>query len=513
MKGNIIDTMLNILNVDHTKSYTEKVYNEHPHKYDMYGLYDLLHSYGVNALGIKISNKDHSNLSFPCILHVNNRFVVATGITDGEISYFWNGKKLEMPLKDFESIWTGNAIVVDGDSEAAEPDIKHHKTTFLIQRIESVAFTVVVALSFVMTIHHNDKSIGAIGFTLLFFDGIGLLVTTLLMEKLLHKEDSYGDKVCSMFHQKDCNGVLESAKSSIFGISWSEIGFSYFLSHMFVIAAFPWTISTLSLLDVLIICYPIWSIYYQWKVAKQWCILCVSVQCILAAECLLGIVCLMHYEVIIELSGLCLFGMAFYALLFIIHKYVEGCKSKEENTSNLQKLKALKANQEVFHTLLTQEKYTEGTNEVSSIVFGNPNAHIKVTILTNPHCEPCARMHKRIERLLENKKNKVCVQYIFSAFNESLENSNRFLIAVYQQLGAKDAWNIYTDWYSHGKYHVNDFMKQFQDIRMDIPSVFKESDRHLRWRKKSGYMATPTILVNGYELPSEYEVSDLKMLV
>ena len=38
-------------------------------------------------------------------------------------------------------------------------------------------------------------------------------------------------------------------------------------------------------------------------------------------------------------------------------------------------------------------------------------------------------------------------------------------------------------------------------------------EKHRVWREKTSLNATPTVLVNGYMLPKEYEVGDLSMIV
>lgn len=510
---NIIDTMLDLLEVDHTKQYTNKVYNEHPHKNDMYGLYDILRGYGVKAIGVNFTKKDVSYLTFPCILHMQGNFVVASKFSEGKIHYNWNGRELELPFDDFNSVWTGNAIVIDGESDAIEPHIKEHKLKALTRRTASMIFVLAIAYLFALVLHRNNSDIGIEGYLLLSLDGIGLLAAILLMGKLLNKDSFYTDKVCSMFHQKDCNVVLESDKSSIFGISWSEIGFSYFCSHLLVIVAFPSAISTISILDVIVIVYPVWSIYYQWKVVRQWCVLCVSVQLILIAQAIIGFGYLIRHNTSLMISSAMFFGSAFYALLFMVHKYIESCKEKEEKATTLQKLRALKAKPKVFHALIEDEKYNDVSENASSVLFGNPQASIKITILTNPHCNPCARMHKRIEKLLESKGDKLCIQYIFSAFNKQLESSNLFLIAAYQQLGEEKARQIYFEWYDGGKDNADDFISRFRQINVNDISVLKENQKHLAWKQDAGFMATPTILVNGYELPKEYNIEDIKILV
>ena len=38
-------------------------------------------------------------------------------------------------------------------------------------------------------------------------------------------------------------------------------------------------------------------------------------------------------------------------------------------------------------------------------------------------------------------------------------------------------------------------------------------ERHREWRNRTSLIETPTILVNGYKLPDEYEIEDLAMIV
>jgi len=45
---------------------------------------------------------------------------------------------------------------------------------------------------------------------------------------------------------------------------------------------------------------------------------------------------------------------------------------------------------------------------------------LQLTILSNPYCNPCAKMHRKIEELLTKTKNNVGVHYFLSSFKEDL---------------------------------------------------------------------------------------------
>lgn len=63
---NLLVTLLTLLGVKYTKSYAKKLFNEHPHKYDLYGLSKMLNLYKIDSVGIKIDNKlkDISNIVY-----------------------------------------------------------------------------------------------------------------------------------------------------------------------------------------------------------------------------------------------------------------------------------------------------------------------------------------------------------------------------------------------------------------------------------------------------------------
>ena len=118
-------------------------------------------------------------------------------------------------------------------------------------------------------------------------------------------------------------------------------------------------------------------------------------------------------------------------------------------------------------------------------------------------------MHKRVDNLLKETKENVCIQYIFSAFNESLEYANRYFNALYLDKGKETAWQLYSDWFERGKALKEAF---FHDLHLDMtnPTIEVEFQKHESWKEKTKLHATPTIIVNSYKLPNNYKIEDLR---
>ena len=101
------------------------------------------------------------------------------------------------------------------------------------------------------------------------------------------------------------------------------------------------------------------------------------------------------------------------------------------------------------------------------------------------------------------------MQYIFSAFNESLEYANRYFIAIYVEKGREAAWQLYSAWFERGK-ALQEAL--FNDLQLDMsnPAIELEFQKHKSWKEKTQLRATPTVIVNGYKLPENYRIEDLR---
>jgi len=174
-----------------------------------------------------------------------------------------------------------------------------------------------------------------------------------------------------------------------------------------------------------------------------------------------------------------------------------------------QEINSMKADEEVFRTLLTQQPYYKVSKADSQILFGNPDAKLTISIFTNLFCNPCAKIHKRVEKLLYDTNRKVCVQYIISSFTPNLEFVNKYLIAAYLGKGHRECEQIIAGWFEKGKLLKESYFKDMQ-LDMTNPAIETEFQKHEAWKEKTQLSVTPMILVNGYKLPDNYKIEDLR---
>jgi len=202
------------------------------------------------------------------------------------------------------------------------------------------------------------------------------------------------DKEQNMFKQKDCNNILESKAARLFGtISLSEIGFGYFATNLLLLLLYPASLPAIALLNILTLPFTLWSVWYQGAKAKQWCALCLIVLALLWAIFFINL--LFGY---IDITRFFFFGAekteGIYFQLFVaaccylfsvlgVNLIASKVNNEKETQSLRQSINSLKADEDVFKTLLKKQPYFETSDCDSVFRFGNRNSKLRIFQLFN----------------------------------------------------------------------------------------------------------------------------------
>ncbi|WP_349905657.1 vitamin K epoxide reductase family protein [Bacteroides caccae] len=502
---NSLATILSLLKVRYTAGYTDRYFNEHPFKYSLYGLSTMLTHYGIQNIGIKVTNKkDIHYLETPFIAHVGNSFVAVEKISEKEISYYWHKKRITIAADSFLDIWSGIALIPEADDKSIEPDYKLHKKEELLVLLQKILLLLLVitvsCIGLCQGCILQDTSL----ILLLLVNIAGSYIGYLLVLKQIDARSSVADKICSLFVKNDCNDVLKSSAAKFMGvIGWSELGLGYFLSNLLILLFAPSLLFYSVFLNIFVLPYSFWSIWYQKFRVKTWCPLCLVIQLLFwllfVISLFFGLIHIPEFTALNILFVASIYGTPFL-LINLSVPYLGAGKKLTEIT---QQFNSLKMNDKIFLGLLKEQTFYGVDKDVSTIVFGNPNARNTITVFSNPHCAPCANMHKKIGKLLEDTDDQFCVQYILSSFDSVLDSSCEFLIDINKRYPARERNRIYDEWFNKGKYDREAFFKKYSFIR-DNNVVSEEYQKHLKWKEKTRVRVTPTVIFEGYELPEMF---------
>lgn len=127
-----------------------------------------------------------------------------------------------------------------------------------------------------------------------------------------------------------------------------------------------------------------------------------------------------------------------------------------------------------------------------------------ITIVSNPFCQPCSRMHQRLEPL---RAEGFRIQYVLTTFNESLFTINERISAYAEKHTAEDLWKLMSEWFAEGRKHPEEFWKLERIVITD--EARQRATSQYSWCLEQKFYSTPTILINNRLLPDLYDVEDI----
>jgi uncharacterized membrane protein len=345
---------------------------------------------------------------------------------------------------------------------------------------------------------------------LIFTKLFGLIVSLLLVLHELRVRNPFVDKICHISKNTDCNAVLNSASSKIFGwINWADFGFIYFLGGLIylIIAREGEGPGLLALLSILSIPYPVFSIYTQTFRIRKFCPLCLTVQMVLIAEFVILLPELIKIEVPLKSVLVLLSSLGLTGLIYLLVRSV--LKAKEEYLELQKKYFRFKSNPQIFKGLLLNNERFSEKPKPDRIVLGNRDGDITIHAFLSLYCHPCALAFDRLTNLLESS-TEVKINVILIGNNENVTNS---LLQEIQNLHSKglnyEIIELLKEWY-RGLKKRDSLRSMDKDVNEADDSILKTNQEYFKMHNISG---TPTILIENYTFPKEYNISDLEFYI
>ncbi len=495
--------------------------SRHPDYPNLLALNDVSRHYGMPVNAYKITKDDLVHVPCPFIAHTSmprSEFLLVTNISRNEVIYndqISDNKKI--PLAKFSEQFTGVVLAAN-----EEPKLIKRKGTSFKFSFEPYRYSIGLTLLILSLIT---------GIILLSFAGrwqpwqtalliiiktVGLATTTLLLVQSINMNNPLIQTLCGT-GKNNCNAILSSNAANVFdGLSWSEVGFFYFASTwlmFFLTNNSPLALKIISILNLLSLPYTVYSIYHQARVAKQWCVLCCTVQALLGVEFLFSLDFLTASFPMVDPKSLATIFISLIipvAIWFLIKPIL----MKLQQLGPLkQQLRKFKYNTEIFDKLLHEQPKFVVPDETWSIVLGNVEASHIVTMVSNPYCPPCARAHQKLDEWLSCNDD-IQLRIVFNAKNSINDRKApvaRHLMAlngVDDKLIIKQALN---DWYAQKQKNYEEWAKAYPV--KSVESTEEIIDKQQAWCEIADIKATPSLLINGYRLPEDYQLQEIKYLL
>lgn len=500
---------------------TTEIINElsvHPDYPSLLALNDILNNFGIESGSYRINSEELSDVPCPFIAHtrkpgneyllVNNLDAETVVVTDQ------NKKHYKIDFAEFERIFDGVVLV----PETNETALSQNKASggLSMEKIgRSLAIALLVSvLAATIVLHSSVLTSWPNALAGLFKTG-GLVVSILLLIQSIDKNNPWVQTLCGGDEKANCHAILSSKAANVFeGLTWSEVGFFYFSgtwAALLFSGGSTAMLQMLAILNIFSLPYTLFSIYYQSRVAKQWCILCCAVQALLWLEFVplassfkqpLAILNLTSWVNLPVFMAMPVAAWLLLKPLLLMAQQVKPLKNQ---------LRTFKYNSEMFHALLKEQPKYVLPSEDWSIVLGNVEGENVITMVSNPYCPPCAKTHVMLDDWLNHNPD-LQARIVFTANNTDADIKTpvtRHLMALNRLANKTVIKRALHDWYDQKNYET--WAKAYP-LELNSPD-FSQLDRQKDWCRIAGIKATPTILVNGYVLPTPYQIKDIKYML
>lgn len=516
-----------LLKVKVNNTTVNETLQNHPDWPSLLCISDSLNKWNIPNGAGKIDAGDINQLPVPFIANTYDSetpLAIVTNITDTTVEvYQKNYNRTNTETKEeFLKKWSGVYLIAEPNQHSGEPKYEINKRkVFFNALIPVTAFAALVILSLVLVAKIAEGIDTAIAFSVTAFYVqylillSGVIVTALLVWYEMDKNNPLLQKVCTGIAKGDCNAILTGKQSKLFSwLSWSEVGFFYFTGGLLVLLfaenAVINSIALIAWLNILALPYTAFSVWYQWRVAKQWCVLCLAVQALLAFGAINVIVnglLFLPLPILYIVNNILLFllpVLLWYAVKPHILNLQEAKNTKREYLR-------IKFNTEIFDALLKKQKRITASADGLGISLGNPAGANTLIKVCSPYCGPCAKAHPKIEALLEQHDN-LQVKIIFNAPNEEdnvMTKPVRHLLAIDGKKNEAITKKALDDWYLAEKKDYDLFASKYP-MNGELLKQGDKMKAMSKWCKQMEVKVTPTIFINGYQLPDAYSIEDLQ---
>lgn len=492
----------------------------HPQYPTLKSVCDALKRWKIEHYPVKLEIKEIKALELPFIAHLNEsggQLAYVEKIKKNKVEYFiQNHKRQILDFDEFAKNLSGAVVLIEPNQKFLDANYKQDEQNRILNKMllptGILTLLLISIYAFIQNLNLGFQQ-GLIFIGLLMIAVLGIIASVFLVMHEFKIHTSIGDKLCGFSSKTDCDSVLLSNASGVFGnINWADVGLVYFIgSFIFIVGSA--SISSFTLLAItstLVLPYPVFSVYYQGFKLKKWCPFCLFVQLLLVAG---FFVLLPVYKVFVfSLSDFLRFGVSFSipALVWVLYKTLH--EKTLWGNQQQQSLLALKRSPKLFKHLLVENGYTNFEVGNGSLLLGNPSAPVTLTAFLSLYCGPCSSAFLKIKALLDSCPD-IKLNAIFSVYNDDeTQKVINTLYYLYSTQGQSAVLDFLSQWYSKSPQLRKELCRgveipQGHNIAMQVAETNKKLFENYK------IQGTPTVFVDGFKHPGQYAYDELEYFV
>lgn len=508
-------------NIYFDKTTLKQLMTSHPDGNSLYAMVDTLNEMNIKNVALKSDLKGLQSNGFPAIAFIltkeERKFIVVEDIFENRIHYYdTNTGDTSESIEEFARKWTGIVLYAEQDEILAELEQKKNASE---KRLLHWRKILIVFSGLICTVMWSTSIVWSpILFFFLSLCLCGLIISILLTIEEFGESNQFLHKVCHLNRVTNCNAVLNSGASKLFGwLSMADIGLCYFVGcilSLFFAGIGLRLNAVISWLLILSLCsfpYTLFSLSYQIFKVKKVCPFCLSVVGVLWTQIVL---CILYWKslTIISISPVTILSLFVgFAMPIIIWAYVKPLWKENIRMHtyeyNYLRLKRIPA---VIRALLSTEPCYTMDYRPDEIHLGTNGSPIHITIVMSLECKPCGDSWSMLSQWLVTYSSFFCLTVRFSGYNDGDAKNDELidgLTEIYSELGSDAFCKALTDWVKNREFQK--WKTKYYTNKSIMPQ--SGSLQTANWQRSNFITSVPTVFVDGRIF--RYELSDLEYLL
>lgn len=352
---------------------------------------------------------------------------------------------------------------------------------------------------------------------------LGILFSIAALKDLFGTKSELINNFCNITSSSNCTTVVSSNKWKFFEvINFSDLSIIFFSSQFLGLLSFLFIADTVTYFSsqnlLLIYSIPVLliSVYYQKFVEKKWCPICLVIISIILIE-LVYIYFLI--PVSIKFLGLpsIIFIFIFTSISLVWFELKKLLLQKKTLKEFQFKGSRFMRNYTIFKNNLVASDLIKSTPMLpdETIFLGSYTAPVKIIMVTNPYCGYCAKAHWVMEELLDKYAEKISFDIHFNYYDyENISPESRILhhklVSIYINQGQEAFIKALRNWFTNKDVTK---LKILENSKLNEVRADQILEKQLQWNKLNHITYTPSIIINEYFFPKQYDRNDIKYFI
>lgn len=409
------------------------------------------------------------------------------------------GRRAKLPFDQFRLVWDGTVLMAEKGEQTCEESRLLHWFRQGLAYLDRTARWWIAGLAICLLLWAllQTPTISDLRYLI---KAAGVAVSLLIVAKSSF-DPHLAQQFCRLGKRSDCNEVFRSAGAKLFDwVSLGELSLTYFAASLLwgiFLAGNP--AGLFLLLDALALLFVGYSLVWQ-AYKGIWCPLCLAIDGVLVvdflAEAFLWDRDFPFYG--LDMVSFCML----FALGLLVIRLVVGIIEENLTIPHLKfKREQLLSSPELFWQLLARQP-TEvvDSNDIPAVCNYVETEHT-ITIVMNPSCPKCAKVH---DVIASQEGYRINLVFVVNEGDEKSRNAALVMITSGMQHEWETTNRIIRNWYAKQE------LPEFLTPHHHAPSDLEEQAKYCR---KIHIEGTPTILIDNRRLPDIYDVEDLKILL